>query len=147
MANARTFFSKPDDARIVAAIKAAETRTSGEIRVHLEDHADGGDPRARAAALFDELGMAATEARNGVLFYLAVKDRRFAVIGDAGIDAVVPEGFWDTVVAHLQAAFREGRFVDGLCAGIAEAGERLAEHFPHAGRDDRNELSDELSIG
>ncbi len=147
MANAKTFFSKEQDARIVAAIRSAEGRTSGEIRVHLEDHADGGDPMARAKQLFEELGMTATAARNGVLFYLAVKDHRFAVIGDRGIDQTVPAGFWDGIKDGMQSAFREGRFVDGMVRGIEAAGTALAEHFPHAGRDDRNELPDELSIG
>ena len=147
MANARNLFSKTEDARIVAAIREAERRTSGEIRVHLEDHADGGDPMARAKVLFAELGMTETEARNGVLFYLAVKDHHFTVLGDRGIDKAVPDNFWDAIKQGMEVAFREGRFEDGLVNGIKEAGIQLSEHFPHAGEDDQNELSDEISIG
>ncbi|MBI1194077.1 MAG: TPM domain-containing protein [Bacteroidetes bacterium] len=147
MSHAGTFFSKADDERIVAAIKASEQKTSGEIRVHLEDRCDGGDPYLRAVALFEKLGMTKTEARNGVLFYLAVKDHKFAVLGDQGIDAAVPDDFWDQIKTRMESDFRQGRFADGLCTAVEEAGRLLRQHFPHSGARDRNELSDELSIG
>jgi uncharacterized membrane protein len=147
MSHAGTFFSKADDERIVAAIRASELRTSGEIRVHLEDRCAGGDPMVRAVALFEKLGMTQTEARNGVLFYLAVKDHKFAVLGDKGINDMVPDDFWDQMKTRMEADFRDGQFADGLCTAIAEAGRLLGQHFPYSGARDRNELSDELSIG
>jgi uncharacterized membrane protein len=86
-----------------------------------------------------------TEARNGVLFYLAVSDRKFAIIGDAGINAKVPQGFWDEIKALMQNSFREGKFTEGLSQGILLAGTQLKAHFPF-NKDDVNELSDEISF-
>jgi uncharacterized membrane protein len=146
MANAKNFFSKAEDQRIVDAIRKAESRTSGEIRVHLEDHTPS-DVLDRAVEVFAKLEMQNTDLRNGVLFYLAVQDHQFAVIGDAGINKVVEEGFWDSVRDHMRTAFAEGRFTDGLCAAIEEAGEKLIQYFPHAGANDINELPDEISKG
>lgn len=146
MANAKTFFSTEEDRRIVDAIRDAEGKTSGEVRVHLENHCKE-DPVTRAWEVFGELHMHETEARNGVLFYLAVQDKCFAVVGDQGINQKVEEDFWDSVKAEMESKFRAGQFVDGLRNGIIAAGEKLATYFPHAGGDDVNELSDELSIG
>jgi uncharacterized membrane protein len=141
---ASTFFTKEQKAQILAAVKEAENETSGEIRVHIETscHEDVLD---RAAWVFKKLGMHETEERNGVLFYLAVGDRKFAVIGDAGINAKVPEGFWDDVKELLLGNFREGKFTEGLSAGIILAGTHLKKHFPHK-LDDVNELPDEISF-
>ena len=91
---ASSFFTKEEQDQILAAIKEAEKETSGEIRIHIETTCPG-DVLDRAAWIFKKLGMDKTAERNGVLFYLAVKDRKFAIIGDAGINAKVPEGFWD----------------------------------------------------
>lgn len=147
MSHAGNFFSRQEDERIVAAIREAERRTSGEIRVHVEDHCKG-EPLDRAVALFDKLGMQNTEARNGVLFYLAVQDRRFAVLGDKGINSAVPPDFWDGLKQQMESDFREKRFSDGLIKAVSEAGRLLGQHFPYAGQSrDRNELPDDLSIG
>nr|MCU0409475.1 TPM domain-containing protein [Bacteroidales bacterium] len=91
------------------------------------------------------LGMDKTELRNGVLFYLAVHDRKFAILGDAGINAKVPEGFWDDISSLMKSHFREGRFTEGLCQGILMAGDQLKSHFPFM-RDDENELPDDISF-
>ena len=91
---ASSFFTKEQQAQILASVKEAEMETSGEIRVHIETSFKG-DVLDRAAWVFKKLGMHKTAERNGVLFYLAVKDRKFAIIGDAGINAKVPAGFWD----------------------------------------------------
>ncbi len=147
MSHAGNFFSKAEDERIVQAIRQAELKSSGEIRVHLEDHCPGGNALDRAAELFEELGMSATAQRNGVLFYLAVQDHRFAVLGDSGINAIVPKGFWDSIKSQMEADFKQKKFTEGLCRAVLEAGRLLATHFPHTGDQDRNELSDELSIG
>jgi len=101
----------------------------------------------RAAVLFGKLGMTQTEARNGVLFYLAVKDHKFAVLGDKGINDKVPDDFWDQMKDRMESDFRQGRFTEGLCTAVEEAGRLLRQHFPHTGAHDRNELSDELSVG
>jgi uncharacterized membrane protein len=141
---ASEFFTTEQQAQILAAVKEAENETSGEIRVHLETSCNE-DVLDRAAWIFKKLGMHRTAERNGVLFYLAVDDRKFAVIGDAGINSKVPAGFWDEVKALLLENFREGRFSDGLSEGIILAGTHLKKHFPHK-KDDVNELSDEISF-
>jgi uncharacterized membrane protein len=89
--------------------------------------------------------MHATERRNGVLFYLAVRNKEFAIIGDGGINEKVPENFWDKAKNILQKHFRSGKYTEGLVEGILMAGKQLKEHFPHK-RDDVNELPDEISF-
>jgi len=141
---ASTFFSKEQQAQILAAVKEAEMETSGEIRVHIESSLNG-DVLDRAAWLFKKLGMHKTAERNSVLFYLAVNDRKFAILGDAGINAKVPAGFWDDISELLKKNFKEGKFTEGLSEGILLAGKHLKMHFPHK-LDDVNELPDEISF-
>lgn len=86
-----------------------------------------------------------TAARNGILFYLAVKHRKFAILGDSGIHAKVPEGFWDDIKEMMEKKFREGKFTEGLSEGIIHAGKQLRKNFPHM-KDDVNELPDEISF-
>lgn len=144
MPNARQFFSAEEKQAIKDAIIAAEMDTSGEIRVHLEDHCRG-EVLDRAAYLFEQLGMKKTVANNGILFYLAVKDRKFAVIGDAGINAVVEADFWDSIKEKMTGHFKKAEFTEGLVSGIEATGKKLKAHFPFK-TDDRNELSDEISF-
>ncbi len=141
----RRFFSHQEKERIMATIQQAEDQTSGEIRVHVES-GDGGDPIARAKAVFVKLGMDQTALRNGVLIYLAVVDHKFAIIGDRGIDAVVPANFWETTKDEMRLLFRQGQFAAGVCRGIASVGQHLKQHFP-CQKDDVNELTDEISEG
>ena len=138
-------FKDQDRARIVAAIGEAENKTSGEIQVHLEKYCPG-DVLDRAAEVFGDLGMHKTRLRNGVLFYLAVEDHKFAVLGDAGIHQKVPAHFWDGVKDHMRSLFMQGRFTDGLCEGIAMAGQQLQAFFP-TDDDNPNELPDAISFG
>lgn len=142
---ARNFFTAEEKEDITLAIRSAELDTSGEIRVHIEDKCKG-DAKDRAAYIFKKLEMQKTEQRNGVLFYLAVKNRMFAILGDVGINAVVPENFWDSIRDDMLDSFREDKFADGLINGITLAGKQLKEHFPYR-TDDVNELSDEISFG
>jgi uncharacterized membrane protein len=141
---ASSFFTEEQQAQILAAVKEAELETSGEIRVHIETSCSE-DVLDRAAWVFKKLGMHKTDERNGVLFYLAVSDRKFAVIGDAGINVKVPSGFWDDVKELLQNKFRESKFTEGLSEAIILAGIQLKSHFPHK-KDDVNELPDEISF-
>lgn len=141
---ASSFFSKEQQAQILAAVKESEKETSGEIRVHIESSLKV-DVLDRAAWLFKKLGMDKTSARNGVLFYLALKDRKFAIIGDSGINSKVPAGFWDKISELLSENFKEGKFTEGLSEGIIMAGEQLKTHFPYK-EDDINELPDEISF-
>lgn len=130
---------------ISAAIANAELKTSGEIRVHVEEYCKG-DVLDRAAFMFAKLEMHKTALRNGVLFYLATTDRKFAVIGDAGINRVVPPDFWDEVKNEMSVAFARGEYVSGLENAVQHAGQILSSHFPRQS-DDRNELSNEVSVG
>ena len=135
------------EATLVAAIQQAEITTSGEIRVHLEDKCPTPEPLDRAAQIFAELGMHRTAQRNGVLFYLAWQDRRFAVIGDAAINAAVPDDFWEMTKETVLAHFREEKYVEGLGRGIKLVAEQLQKYFPYDAATDQNELDDSISYG
>jgi uncharacterized membrane protein len=138
-----TFFTPDERIAISQAIASAEARTSGEIRVHVARDSRG-HPRSAAEALFMALGMHATAARNGVLIYISVADHRFAIVGDEGIDRVVPAGFWDDVTAEMKDAFGRGQVAAGTIAAALRVGEKLHEFFPIQ-RGDENELSNEIS--
>lgn len=142
---AKDFFTKEQREDIRQAVLDAELDTSGEIKVHIETSCKG-DILDRAAFIFDKMGMQKTEKRNGALFYLAVKNRRFAVMGDKGINAVVPEDFWDDLKNLLLNHFRKEGFTEGLIEGISMVGTELKKHFPYQ-TDDVNELSDNISFG
>ncbi len=134
-----------DEAAIKAAIADAERASSGEIRVHIERVCPG-NMMDRAAFIFEKLDMHKTALRNGVLFYVATKDRQFAVIGDSGINAVVEKRYWEKLSAEIIDRFHTDGLADGLTFGIASTGEYLKKHFPYQ-KDDINELSDEISFG
>jgi uncharacterized membrane protein len=138
------FLSQVDQERIVAAIRAAEARSRGEIRVHASNRVVD-DAQQEAARQFERLGMAATAERNGVLIFLAPHSQRFAILGDTGIHEKCGPDFWKQIAAAMEHDFREGRFTDGLLKGIAAAGDALARYFPRAEAADRNELPDQVS--
>lgn len=138
-------FTEGQKAQIVGAIREAEKNTSGEVKVHIESKCKAPQVMDRAKEVFFNLGLDKTKLRNGVLFYVALDDHKFAVLGDAGIDAVVPAHFWDTTKDKLREYFRAGQITEGLCAGIAMAGQQLKSHFPYAS-DDVNELPDDISF-
>lgn len=142
---AKDLFTTEQQERIVAAIRDAELATSGEIRVHIEATCPDKDPIKRAIEVFGHLGMHQTQEQNGVLFYLAISDRQFAVVGDKGIDQRVPADFWDSTKTVLRQHFAAGNYTEGLCNGIERAGQQLKQFFPHA-TDDTNELSDDISF-
>ncbi len=142
--NISDFFTKEQKDDIKSAVEMAELDTSGEIRVHIENNCNG-EVLDRAAYLFDKLGMAKTSHRNGVLIYLAVKNRKFAIIGDMGINKVVPENFWDSIKDEMISMFRQDKFTEGLIRGVSESGSHLKKYFPHT-KEDVNELSDDISF-
>ena len=143
MSKTEDFLSKAEEQEIVHAIVEAETNTSGEIRVHIEEHTEK-SPLERAQEVFFELKMDETQDRNGVLFYVCVSDKKFAIIGDKGINEAVESDFWDCTKDTVIANFKEGNFKKGLVEGILRAGERLKKYFPFQS-DDTNELSNEIS--
>jgi uncharacterized membrane protein len=140
----RCLLSKEDERRVIEAIRSAEAMTSGEIRVHVERWSGGASMEA-AARWFERLGMKATRERNGILIYIAVDERAFAVVGDEGIHGKVGPAFWDALRDILRDAFAKGDHAAGLMRAIAEAGAQLQAHFPRR-EDDRNELSDRVSF-
>ena len=140
-------FTPDQEAQLVAAIKQAELRTSGEIRLHLEEKCPTPEPLDRAAQVFAELKMHHTKQRNGVLFYLAWQTRQFAVIGDAGINAAVPDEFWEAVKETVLEFFRQEKYAAGLTGGIQLVGEQLRHFYPYDAVTDVNELSDDISYG
>jgi uncharacterized membrane protein len=138
------FIAALDQDRVVKAIAAAEGRTSGEIRVHVQPKARG-EIRNVAERTFERLGMTKTGLRNGVLLFIASEEQRFVILGDHGIDEKVPRGFWDEIAAALTARFKGGEFTDGIVEAIHSAGEQLYQYFPRA-HDDVNELTNDLNI-
>ena len=144
---ARNFFSPAEGVQIVAAIKAAEDHADGEIRVHIENRCRRVTPLQRAAQVFRKLKMHKTKRDNGVLIYLAVRDHRFAIYADHGINEKVPTDFWDDIANDMEDKFRKGDFLPGLLECIHAAGRKLKHHFPRSDDDRENELPDDISYG
>jgi len=138
-------FSQAEQDKILDSIRDAEKNTSGEIRLFVEDHCEE-NVLDRAAFIFKELKIHETKNRNGVLFYLALKSRKFAILGDSGIHSTVHKDFWHDIKLEMQNHFTEGDFVTGLNKGIRMAGEALKKNFPRQ-EDDANELSDDIVFG
>jgi len=143
--SAKNFFTEEQKQAIQQAIANAEKNTSGEVRVHIDSKCKG-DALDVAVEIFGKLKMHKTALRNGVLFYIVLDDKKFAIVGDKGINDVVPKGFWDTIRDTMTEHFKKQEFTEGICKGIEMAGEKLKAHFPYQS-DDRNELSDEVSFG
>ena len=143
MSNARQILNNEEDHRVVEAIRQAELNTSGEIKVHIENHCRG-DVEERSLFVFNRLKLNETKLRNGVLIYLAVKDRKFAILGDEGINNVVEADFWNDIRDLMAEAFKEGKFAEGLELGIMRCGEKLKTYFPYQS-DKTNEIPDEIS--
>ena len=145
MSKVEEFLTKAEEQAIVEAIGVAEKNTSGEIRVHIEKE-NTIAPIDRAMEVFRTLNMENTQERNGVIIYVAVKSKQFAIYGDKGINEKVADDFWNSTKEAMQNHFQNGNFKQGLIDGILKAGEQLKTHFPHQD-DDTNELSNEISIG
>lgn len=142
------FLTDAESQRVVDAIGAAEARSRGEIRVHVEKKCKGGDPVARAQQIFEKLGMTKTELRCGALIYLATEHRLFAIIGDRAIHERVGDDFWKDAAAAMQSQFAQGDFATGLVEAVTRIGDALAAHFPREpGRADVDELPNEISFG
>jgi uncharacterized membrane protein len=140
-----TFLKTLDNDRIVAAILDAESRSLGEIRVHVTNQPTT-EVEAAARAQFEKLDMTKTALRNGVLIYVAPVSQKFAVIGDAGIHERCGPTFWTDITGAMEADFRAGRFTDGIVKGVKEAGDALARYFPREGsKPDVNELPDDVT--
>jgi uncharacterized membrane protein len=137
------FFQPEEEDRIIDAIQEAELNTSGEIRVHLEDNLKG-DVLQAAQKTFLKLEMHKTEARNGVLIFIAPEQRKLAILGDKGINEKVPKDFWSEERDIMLAHFKSGNYADGVCAAVQQVGAKLKAFFPYQS-DDENELPDDIS--
>ncbi len=137
------FFSRKEKKQIQEAIQEAEKNTSGEVRVHL-DHKCRGSVYGHAQKVFHRIGMTKTAQRNGVLIYLATRDKKFAVLGDVGINEKVPVGFWNDVVLIMTEYFKQNKFAEGISKAAVRIGEKLKAYFPHQAND-KNELADGIS--
>lgn len=143
---ANQFLTHEQEQEIIHAIRQAEKKTSGEIRVHIESSTQS-DPYERAMEVFEKLEMHQTANRNGVLFYFAVDDCVFVIFGDEGINDVVPDDFWESTKNEMLQYFRQDKFKEGIVAGILKAGDMLKLHFPYVQGSDNNEFPDEISKG
>ena len=134
--------------QVVARIKAAELKTTAEVRVFIEGHCEYIDPLERAKEVFVNLAMDQTEKRNAVIIYMALKDHQFALFGDEAIYKLAGGPvFWESAAQHLVAHLKEGRIGDGLCACIDELSNAMAQHFPYDPNITKNELPDEIVFG
>ena len=143
----QSYFTEPEQARIVEAIKNAEMRTSGEVRIYIENKCRFMNPVHRAQEMFYKMGMQNTAAKNAVLVYVANKDRQLAVFGDAGIHDKVGSAFWEAEVQKMLAAYKQSHYAEGLANMITAIGEALKQHFPYDAATDKNELSDNIVFG
>ena len=141
------FFAESDKQRIVEAVRQAERRTSGEVRVYVESHCRFVDAIDRAAEIFFNLQMEKTDLRNGVLVYVATKDKQVAVFGDEGIHTKVTAKFWNAEVQKMLFQFKKDNIPDGIIAVVHNIGEALNRHFPYDATTDKNELPDDIVFG
>lgn len=146
-ARRKEFFSHNEQERIVNAIRLAEQQTSGEIRVYTESRCRFVDPLDRAAEVFWGLKMDMTKDRNGVLVYIAMKDRQFAILADQGIHEKVGQAFWNEEVSVMKKHFINALPADAIEAVITDVGQALRTHFPYDRTTDKNELPDDLVFG
>lgn len=145
MSHVEDFLTVKEEEEIVLAIRKAERNTSGEIRVHIERTTELSHYN-RTLEVFRLLKMFNTKQQNAVLIYVAVDDHKFVIYGDKGIDAVVPENFWDTTKNTIQNHFKKGNFKQGIIDGVLQVGQELKEHFPWS-ENDIDELPNEVSKG
>lgn len=139
---------KDDQERIVAAIRSAESGTTGELRVFIESRCAYMDAMDKAKELFLKLGMAKTERRNAVIVYMALDDHQFAIFGDEEIyNRAGGPLFWENAATHLKQHLKEGHIADGLVVCINELGKAMAQHFPYDPAITKNELPDEIVFG
>lgn len=141
------YFNSTEKAAIVEAIRLAELKTSGEVRIYIEGKCKQADPVDRAREIFHQLKMDKTQARNGVLIYMAMKDRRLSVYGDEGIHNKVGFEFWNSEIKTMLAQFNQHNYTDGLVQIIQDIGEALVLHFPYDATMDKNELPDDIVFG
>ena len=141
------YFSEEEKQIITSAIQFAEHKTSGEVRVYIESKCSYVNALDRAVEIFNKLEMYKTAQQNGVLVYVADKDRQLAVYGDKGIHEKVGDEFWNTSVKKMLSHFNTKNYVDGIANVVKDIGEALQSHFPYNNKTDINELPDDIVFG
>ena len=142
----RRFFTDTEQALIVEAIRKAEQRTSGEVRVFVESRCSYMDALDRALEIFNEMKMSETKERNAVLVYVALRDHQLAVYGDEGIHQRVGNDYWKHEVFKMIRDFNRENYAEGIAHCVEDVGDALQHHFPYT-KGDRNELTDDIEFG
>ncbi|MES2478378.1 MAG: TPM domain-containing protein [Bacteroidota bacterium] len=144
----KSLLSKEIQDAVIAAIASSEKRSSGEIRIYVESHCSLVNPIDRCEQIFVQMKMHETKERNGVLLYLALQDRQFAIVGDQGINQKVGGNqYWEYIATQLKEHFKAGNIKEGICYCITEIGQSLTKYFPDNGAENINELPDEIVFG
>lgn len=143
----KQYFSHDEQQAILEGIRQAETKTSGEIRIYVEDRCRYVDPLDRAAEIFWGLKMDMTKDRNGVLVYVAMRDHQFAVLADQGIHEKVGQEFWNREVEQMKEHFRKSAPAEAILSVVKDVGAALQSHFPYDRDTDKNELPDDIVFG
>ena len=143
----KPFFTEEQNEKIVNAIRDAEMQTSGEVRIFVENRCKYVDALDRAKQLFDNLEMGRTELRNGVLFYIAIKDRQLAIYADDGIHKAAGPDYWKNSVKDILSVFSKENITEGIIASLSKIGQALQTYFPYEKEIDKNELPDEIIFG
>jgi uncharacterized membrane protein len=143
----KPFFTEEENEKIVHAIRDAEVQTSGEIRIFVENRCKYVDALDRAKEIFDNLEMEKTDQRNGVLFYIAIKDKQLAIFADKGIHEAAGADYWKNAVKEILSVFSKENITAGITASIFKIGEALKSHFPYNREIDKNELPDDIVFG
>jgi uncharacterized membrane protein len=143
----KSLLKEEDNRLIVKAIRHAEKSTSGEVRVFVESRCAWLNAIDRAAEIFFALKMDNTEQRNGVLVYVAIKDKQLAVYGDQGIHEKVGNEYWNKVVNEMLANFNSLEYGKGIAECVIQIGDALINYFPFERDTDKNELPDEIVFG
>jgi uncharacterized membrane protein len=143
----KKFFSTEENEMIVQAIRDAEKQTSGEVRIFVESKCSFIDPLDRAKEIFTQFKMEKTEHRNGVLFYVALKDRQLAIYGDTGIHQKTGDDYWKAAVDNMLSHFNKENYAEGIASCVSMIGKALQQHFPFNKAVDKNELPDEIIFG
>ncbi len=143
----KDFFSAEEKQQVVEAIRKAEQRTSGEVRVFVENRCRYVDAIERAVEVFYQLKMNETEERNGTIVYVAVKDKQAAVFGDEGIHQKLGQKYWEEEVNKMMVCFKQANLADGIIQCVSDIGEALYQNFPYDHKTDKNELPDDIVFG
>ena len=143
----KKFFSTEENEKIVQSIRDAEKQTSGEVRIFVESKCSFIDPLDRAKEIFTQFKMEKTEHRNGVLFYVALKDRQLAIYGDTGIHQKTGDDYWKAAVDNMLSHFNKENYAEGIASCVSMIGKALQQHFPFNKDVDKNELPDEIIFG